>query len=217
VATCGGGGVGADQIDMGWFNRTEGTMATLTYDERKLFDRLDQAVALGTKAAKVVIEAGRALGTIRDQQLYRDVAGSWETYLERHGLTRRRADQMVAASATLDAVTEAVSSKTGTAVPTLSERAIRPLVGMDADDAAEAVIEAAGTTEGITPATIRKAAAKRKKTKAAKVPRPRRFKVAGAIVMVAFNRKGTGSAIDALTAALRQAEAELEAQAGEAA
>ena len=88
---------------------------------------------------------------------------------------------------------------------------------MDANDAAEAVIEAAGTSEGITPATIRKAAAKRKKTKAAKVPRPRRFKVAGAIVSVTFNRKGTGSAIDALTAALRQAEADLERQAGEAA
>jgi hypothetical protein len=201
---------------MGWFNRNEGTMATLTYDERRLFDRLDQAVALGTKAAKVVIEAGRALGTIRDQQLYRDVAGSWEAYLERHGLTRRRADQMAAAAATLDAVTEAVSSKTGTAVPSLSERAIRPLVGMDADDAAEAVIEAAGTTEGITPATIRKAAARRK-AKAAKVPRPRRFKVPGALVIVMFNRKGTGSAIDALTAAMRQAEADLEQQAGEAA
>lgn len=190
-------------------------MATLTYEERKEFERLDQAVALGTKAATVVIAAGRALGTIRERQLYRDVAGSWETYLERHGLTRRRADQMVAAAATLDAVAEAVQQKTGTAVPALSERAIRPLVGMDAEAAAEVVIEAAGTTEGITPATIRKAAAKRKAGKA-KVPRPRRFKVAGAIVMVAFNRKGNGSAIDALTAALRQAEDELD-QATEAA
>ena len=213
---CGGGGRQADQISMGWFNRTEEPMATLTYDERRLFDRLDQAVALGTKAAKVVIEAGRALGTIRDQQLFRDVASSWEAYLERHGLTRRRADQMVAAAATLDAVTEAVSHKTGTAVPTLSERAIRPLVGMDADEAAEAVIEAAGTTEGITPATIRKAAARRK-AKAAKVPRPRRFKVPGALVIVTFGRKGSGSAIDALAAAMRQAEADLERQAGEAA
>jgi hypothetical protein len=215
VVACGGGGGGADQISMGWFNRSEGTMATLTYEERKEFERLDQAVALGTKAATVVIAAGRALGTIRERQLYRDVAGSWETYLERHGLTRRRADQMVAAAATLDAVAEAVQQKTGTAVPTLSERAIRPLVGMDAEAAAEVVIEAAGTTEGITPATIRKAAAKRKAGKA-KVPRPRRFKVAGAIVMVAFNRKGNGSAIDALTAALRQAEDELD-QATEAA
>lgn len=191
-------------------------MATLTYEERREFERLDQAVALGTKAAKVVIEAGRALGTIRDRQLYRDVVGTWEAYLERHGLTRRRADQMVAAAATLDAVTEAVQSKTGTAVPTLSERAIRPLVGMDAEAAAEAVIEAAGTTEGITPATIRKAAAKRK-PKAAKVPRPRRYRVPGATVVIEFNRKGNGSALDALQAAVRQAEAELEAQATEAA
>lgn len=197
---------------MGLFTRTEKPMATLTYDERKLFDRLDQAVAMGTKAAKVVIEAGRALGVIRDRQLFRDVAATWETYLERHGLTRRRADQMVAASATLDAVSEAVSHKTGTAVPSLSERALRPLVGMDAADAAEVVIEASETPEGITPASIRKAAARRK-PKAAKVPRPRRFKVAGAIVSVTFNRKGTGSAIDALTAALRQAEADLERQA----
>ncbi len=192
-------------------------MATLTHEERRLFDRLDEAVSLGCRAAKVVIEAGRALGTIRDRQLYRDVAGTWESYLERHGLTRRRADQMVAAAATLDAVTEAVQQKTGTAVPTLSERAIRPLVGMDAEAAAEAVIEAAGTTEGITPATIRKAASKRKTAKAAKVPRPRRFKVAGAIVTVTFNKKGTGSALDALAAAMQQAEAELENQAGEAA
>jgi hypothetical protein len=87
---------------------------------------------------------------------------------------------------------------------------------MDSEAAAEAVIEAAGTTDGITPATIRKAAAKRK-PKAAKVARPRRFKVAGATVEIVFNRKGNGSAIDALTAALRQAEAELDAQANEAA
>lgn len=189
-------------------------MATLTYEERREFDRLDQAVAMGTKAAKVVIEAGRALGTIRDRQLYRDVANTWENYLDRHGLTRRRADQMVAAAATLDAVTEAISHKTGTVVPTLSERAIRPLVGMDSQAAADAVLEAAGTTEGITPATIRKAAAKRK-PKAAKAPRPRRFKVAGAVVVVTFNRKGSGSAIEALAAAIRQAEAEM--QTGEAA
>ena len=212
VVACGGGGVGADQEGMGWFTSNEGTMATLTFEERKEFDRLDQAVAFGTKAAKVMIEAGRALGTIRDRQLFRDVAATWESYLDRHGLTRRRADQMVAAAGTLDAIAETFSAKTGTAVPTLSERAIRPLVGMAFEDAADAVIEAAGTTEGITPATIRKAAARRK-PKAAKVPRPRRFKVPGATVVIEFNRKGTGSAIDALTAALRQAEDDLERQA----
>jgi hypothetical protein len=206
---------------MGWFSRdTEAGMATMTYEERKLFEKLDQAVGMATKAAKVVIEGGRALGTIRDQQLYRDTAGTWEKYLEGHGLTRRRADQLVAAAQALDAVADAVQSKTGTVVPELrelTERAARQLVGLAPETAAEAVIEAAGSADGITPATIRRAVAKRKKTKAAKVPRPRRFKVAGAVVVVTFNRKGTGSAIDALAAALRQAEEELESQATEAA
>ena len=91
---------------------------------------------------------------------------------------------------------------------------------MPVDQAAEAVIEAAGTTDGITPATIR-AAAKRRKATAAKAPRPRRFKVPGAVVVVTFNRKSTGAVLDALEAAMRQAEAQLEAQledqAGEAA
>jgi hypothetical protein len=199
---------------MGWFSRdNEAGMATMTYEERKLFEKLDQAVGMATKAAKVVIEGGRALGTIRDQQLYRDVAGTWEEYLQRHGLTRRRADQLVAAAQALDAVAEAVQSKIGTAVPELdelTERAARQLVGLAPETAAEAVIEAAGSADGITPATIRRAVAKRKKTKAAKVPRPRRFKVAGAVVVVTFNRKGNGSAIDALAAAHRQAEEELE-------
>ena len=216
METCGGGGVDADQEGMGLFTRTEKPMATLTFDERKEFDRLDQAVAMGTKAAEVVIVAGRALATIRDRQLFRDVATSWETYLERHGLTRRRADQMVAAATTWDAVSETVSRKIGTAVPTLSERAVRPLVSMGKDAAAEVVLEASETPEGITPASIRKAAARRK-AKAAKAPRPRRFKVPGATVVIEFNRKGNGSAIDALTAALRQAEDDLVRQASEAA
>jgi predicted RND superfamily exporter protein len=205
-----------DSKGMGWFTTDNEKPMTLTTEERKLFDRLDQAVVLGTKAAKVVIEAGRALGTIRDRQLYRDVVSTWEEYLERHGLTRRRADQMVAAAATLDAVAEAVQSKTGTVVPSfdqMTERTARNLVGMDVEDAAEAVIEAAGTTEGLTPKTIKAAASKRKKSKAAKVPRPRRFKVAGATVVIMFNRKSNGSTLDALAAATAMAEADLELQA----
>lgn len=187
-------------------------MATLTYEETRLFNKLDEAVSLGCRAAKVVIEAGRALREIRDKQLFRDTAATWEAYLERHGLTRRRADQMVAAAATLDAVAEAVSTKTGTAVPTLSERAIRPLVGMDVDAAAEAVIEASQTDEGITPATISAAAGKRKKPKA-KAPKPRRFKVPGAVIVVTFNRKSDGLVIEALMAAVRQVEADRPAEA----
>lgn len=188
----------------------------MTAAETAEFKRLDLVVAEGVRAAKAVLDAGRALASIRDRQLFRDTAGTWEKYLETHRLTRRRADQLIAAAVALDATAEAVSAKTGTTVPNfdqITERTARQLVGMDADDAAEAVIEAAGTTEGLTPRTLKAAAAKRKKTKAAKVARPRRFKVPGATVEITFNRKGTGSAIDALTAALRQAELELERQA----
>jgi hypothetical protein len=194
---------------MGWFSRgTEAGMATLTHEERKLFDKLDQAVALATRAAKVVIEGGRALGTIRDRQLYRDVVPTWEEYLERHGLTRRRADQLVAAAQALDAVAEAVREKTGTVVPELSERAIRPLVGLAPETAAEAVIEAAASPEGITPASVRKAAARRKAKAKVRVPRPVRFKVPGAVIELTFNAKGAAGGFDvpaALAAALEQA------------
>lgn len=184
-------------------------MATLTHEERKLFDKLDQAVALATRAAKVVIEGGRALGTIRDRQLYRDVVPTWEEYLERHGLTRRCADQLVAAAQALDAVAEAVREKTGTVVPELSERAIRPLVGLAPETAAEAVIEAAASPEGITPASVRKAAARRKAKAKVRVPRPVRFKVPGAVIELTFNAKGAAGGFNvpaALAAALDQAQ-----------
>jgi hypothetical protein len=194
---------------MGWFSKgTEAGMATLTTEERKLFDKLDEKVTLGVRAAKVVSDAGKALATIRDRQLYRDVVPTWEEYLERHGLTRRRADQMVAAANTLDAVQQAVSSKTGTTVPELSERAIRPLVGLAPESAAEAVIEAAASPEGITPASVRKAAAKRKAKAKVRVPRPVRFKVPGAVIEVAFNAKGAAGGFNveaALQAALESA------------
>lgn len=188
----------------------------MTATERREFERLDLLVAEGVRASKAVIEAGRALAVIRDRQLYRDTARSWEDYLESHGLSRRRADQLVAAAGALDATAEAIQSKTGTTVPgfeEITERTARQLVGMDADDAAEAVIEAAGTTEGLTPKTLKAAAAKRKKAKAPRVAKPRRFKVAGAVITVTFNRKSNGSVLDALNAALRQAEADLERQA----
>lgn len=189
---------------------------TLTEAERIVLARLEAAVEAGVSATMTVIEAGKALAEIRNRQLYRDFGGSWDDYVQtRFKITRRRADQLVSFAGVQDAL-KAVQDETGTAVPTLSERAVRPLVGMDADTIKSVVAEAAGTPDGVTPATIRKAAGRRK-AKASKVPRPRRFKVPGAVVVVSFNRKGSGSAIDALSAALRQAEDQLESQAGEAA
>jgi len=201
---------------MGWLWNTAAAetkdMAGPTPEDRTEFARLNEAVGLAAKATKAIIEGGRALRVIREKQLYRVVTETWESYLSLHGLTRRRADQLVAAAGVLDAVSDKVKAELGTVVPDLSERALRPLVGMDADQAAEVVIEAARSEDGITPATIRKAAGRRK-AKASKVPRPRRFKVPGGIVTIEWNRKGNGSVIEALAAVLSQAEAELEAQA----
>ena len=188
----------------------------MTEAERVQLQRLEAAVEAGVSATLTVIEAGKSLATIRTRQLYRDTAASWDDYVQsRFKITKRRADQLIAFSGVQNAV-DAVSKEMGTMVPILSERAARPLVGMDADTIKAVVAEASESPEGVTAGTITKAA-RRRKAKAAKVARPRRFKVAGAIVSVTFNRKGTGSAIEALTAAMRQAEAELEAQANEAA
>jgi hypothetical protein len=186
------------------WSKPEGTGMSLTYEERREFNRLDEKVSLAAAASKVVMEGGAALATIRDRQLYREVAGTWEEYLQRHGLTRRRADQIVQAATVFKAVSVAVEAQIGTAVPELSERAMRPLVSLPTDEAAQVVIAAAGEPEGITPATIRKAATRRARMKA-KVSRPWRLKVPGAVVIVTFNRKGSGSAVEALAAALKAA------------
>lgn len=176
----------------------------LTAEERAEFTKLNEAVGRAAKAAAAILEGGLALKAIRDRQLYRHSVPTWEAYLALHGLTRRRADQLVAAAGVLQAV-ESVSHETGTVVPSLSERAVRPLVGLAPEAVAEAVSEAASSPDGITPATLRKAATRRK-AKASKTPKPRRFKVPGGIVTVALNRKAAAAGIDleaVLVAALK--------------
>lgn len=182
---------------------------TLTADERIVLTRLEATVEAGVQATLTVLEAGKALAEIRDRQLFRDSAATWEKYVsERFRITKRRADQMVAFAGV-----RAALSEMGTQVPEISEKAARPLVGLAPDAVAEIVAEAAGAPEGVTAGSIRQAAARRKKTKASKVPRPRRFKVPGATVMIVFNRKSDGSTLDALAAATAMAEADLERQA----
>ena len=196
-----------DQIGMGWFNRTtEDAMAgTLTEAERIMLSKLEAAVDAGVQATMAVLEAGKALATIRDRQLYRDSAATWEAYVEaRFRMTRRRADQMIAFAGVKAALDE-----TGTRVPEMSEKAARPLVGLSPDAMAEAVAEAASSPEGVTAGSIRKAAAKRKAKSKLRVPRPIRLKVPGAVVEIAFNAKAaaTGFSIEAaLQAAIEAAQ-----------
>lgn len=183
---------------------------TLTPDEKAALQKLEAAVEAGVTATLTVLEAGKALGEIRTRQLYRDSAGTWDDYVQsRFKITRRRADQLVAFAGVKAALDE-----TGTRVPEISEKASRPLVGLAPDTMAEIVAEAAGSPEGVTAGSIRKAAAKRKKAKAVKVPRPIRLKVPGAVVEIAFNGKAAATGFnveEALAAAIdtyrRKAEA----------
>jgi len=211
---CGGAAGQDDQIVMGWFTK-DTAMNTLTETERVQLHRLEATVEAGVSATLTVIEAGKALAAIRTRQLYRDTAASWDQYVEtRFKITRRRADQLVSFAGVQDAL-QAFSEKTGTAVPEMSERAIRPLVGMDADTIRVVVAEAAGEAEGVTPATIRKAAARRR-PKAVKVPRPVRLKVAGAVVEIALNVKGVKAGVTVEAALVAALEA-VRRQAAEAA
>jgi len=187
-------------------------MGTLTADEHAALARLESTVEAGVRATLTVLEAGKALSEIRTRQLFRDSATSWDDYVvQRFKITKRRADQMIAFAGVQEAVEE-VSTKMGTPVPILSELASRPLVGLQAAELEAVLVEAAGSDEGVTAGSLRKAAGKRKKAKA-KTPRPQRFKVPGAVVVVTYNRKGDGNVIEALQAAIRQAEGGLEREA----
>jgi hypothetical protein len=196
---------------MGWFNRTAAEdadmAAQLTADEQAALDRLEATVLVGIGSVVAMVEAGKALAEIRRRQLYRVSAGSWEEYVDRRfQITKRRCDQMVAFAGLKEFLEEM-----GTPVPNLSEKAVRPLVGMPADELKAVLAEAAEGGE-ITAAGIRKATSRRK-AKSAKVPRPRRYKVPGATVVITFNRKTDRSAINALAAAMAQAEEQLELEA----
>lgn len=186
--------------------------ATLTADERAVLSRLEATVEAGVKATMVVLEAGKALSEIRTRQLFRDSAGSWETYVEaRFRITKRRADQMIAFAGVKAALDEM-----GTAVPTLSEGASRPLVGLPPDELRVVVAEAAAAPGGITASSIRKAASKRKAKAKVRVPRPVRLRVPGAVIEVAFNAKGAAGGFN-VEAALQAAIEAVRRQAAEAA
>lgn len=175
---------------------------TLTADERAVLTRLEATVEAGVKATLTVLEAGKALSEIRTRQLYRDSADSWETYVDRRfQITKRRADQMIAFAGV-----KATLEEMGTRVPEMSEKAARTLVGLPADELRVVVAEAAAAPGGVTAGTLRKAAAKRK-AKAAKVPRPVRLKVPGAIVQVAINAKGAKAGVNVEAALLAAIEA----------
>ncbi len=194
----------ADGNLMGWFNRTaaeDAMKGTLTADEKIVLSRLEATVQAGVTATLAVLEAGKALSEIRSRQLYRDTAATWDEYVTtRFKMTKRRADQLIAFAGV-----KASLEEMGTRVPEMSEKAARPLVGLSPETVNDIVQEAAGSLEGVTAGSIRKAAAKRRKASKVKVPRPIRFRVPGAVIEVAFNSKAAVNGfnvVDVLQAAL---------------
>lgn len=184
---------------------------TLTDNERTILARLESAVDEVLDAISRMIEAGKALSEIKLRQYYRDQAKTWPDYVtKRFGMTARRADQIIA-FAGLTAIIEEVSQESGTEVPVLSERAVRPLAGLAIEDAKGAIREAAADG-GLTPRSIGKAASSRKaKTRKASIPRPVRLRVPGGIVTIELNRAGVaaGSTVATLlTAAIEAATRE---------
>ena len=176
--------------------RTEKTLPPMTDAERQEFPRLVAATRNAVTASAVVDRGAAALLRIRDGQLYRETHKTYDEFLETVGLTRRRADQIVGAYK----IQTGVANTLGTAVPdafdTLSERSLRPLIGMPSEVAAAAVTEAAASPGGITSKSIAAAASKRKKAKRKPVYKSRRFLVPGAVVVITFNRKSNGSLLD---------------------
>lgn len=169
----------------------------LSDNDRVVLARLEHTVEAVIPHVHGMIEAGKALAEIKSRQLYREGYPTWSEYTEsRFRMTARRADQLIEfAGAT--AVVEAVARESGTAVPLLSERALRPLAALPTEDAVAAIREAAATEEGINPATLKAAAGRRRKAKSVKAPRPIRLRLPGGSVVVEINAKGASSGVTA--------------------
>lgn len=161
--------------------------SSMSREDRQLRDSAEAAVERGLKAMTAVRDAGRALHTLKSRDLWRDTADSWENYVQqRFSITPRRALQLVDFARFSEAVADTIGTS-GTEV-TLTERALRPLAAVPAEEVNDAIREAVAESGGgePTPSAIRKAAAKRKKTKGRKPkpPKGRTVRVAGAKVTI---------------------------------
>ena len=84
---------------------------TLTDNERSILARLESAVDEVLAAIPQMIAAGKALNEIKEKQLYRDQAATWQGYVDqRFRMTARRADQLIV-FAGLTAAIEAVAKE----------------------------------------------------------------------------------------------------------
>ena len=170
---------------MAWFGKSGGA-SPMTEVEKNLRARCEEKVDRGLQATAAVLEAGKALKTLKDGDLWRDTHDSWEAYCrDRFKLTTRRALQLIEFAGMM-AVYENTIGTSGSDEP-LSERSLRPLSGLDEATMAEALREASEESGGgsPTPKAIKKAASRRKpKRKKAKAAKPRTIRVGGAKVVI---------------------------------
>jgi len=170
--------------------------------ERETLTKLEEIVTHGLKSFAAV---GKAMRLIRDKQLYRETAETFEEYVaSRWNMGRSYASRLITAAE----ICENLSPMGNTPD---SERVARPLASLSPAAQREAwseVVEAAPkdnhgepivSAEAVAAAVSKRRKTKRSKTKIAK---PSRFKVPGATVIVIPNKAFGGDYAGALQAAL---------------
>ena len=199
----------ADAMGMGIFKTTSGP----TEADRPELERLVNVVERGMAAWA---EAGLAIKELKDKQLWRlDGHKVWEDWCaDRLGISARRALQLEQAAAFGRELAQMIPSKIGSSASAFrlpsTPAALEPLVGLATPEERVAAYSEAAQDAGGEPTRehVKRAVAKRKGK--APLPKPRRYRVPGATVRIEFNRKSNGSVLDALQAAHKLAEEELE-------
>lgn len=147
-------------------------------------------------------QVGKALGIIRDKQLYREKFATFEDYVsEKWKMDRAHAYRLIQAA-------EVARNLSPTGDVPSSERQARPLTRLDPPEQVSAWQEAkAAAGEGpVTAGHVEAAAAKRRpKKKTARKPKPIRLRVPGGTVIIEPNKAFT-SAAEILRHALAQVE-----------
>lgn len=164
--------------------------------------RLEALCDTVDRGLRSFVDAGDALMEIRDQQLFREDAGTFEAFCrDRWGMTPQHANRLISAANICRNL-----EPTGSVPQT--ERQARELGSLPEEVQVEAWEEAreSADVDGVVPASaVREAVAKRKKSKAKKKIRPVRLRVPGATVVVEQNSKSQGL-IACLESALRMAK-----------
>ena len=126
------------------------TVETIDYATGEVLPSLAECEATIERGVRSYIEAGEALRTIRDDQLYRETHGTFEDYCrERWGWSRQRSLQLIDAAS----VTTIVVSLNAPAPA--NEGQARELVGLPAETAAQIMRTAAETGQTVTARVIR--------------------------------------------------------------